>query len=65
MVCETEYYDALGVPPTASAAEIKRAYHSIARQLHPDRRRDETAKQQMAAVGEAWAILKNASLRAA
>ncbi|KAI9028511.1 DnaJ domain-containing protein [Hyaloraphidium curvatum] len=31
------HYDALGVPPTASAEEIRRAYQRLALQHHPDK----------------------------
>ena len=33
---ERDYYQILGIPRTASADEIKKAYRRLARQFHPD-----------------------------
>jgi curved DNA-binding protein CbpA len=38
MVADTAYYDALGVAPTATELEIKKAYRKLAITTHPGRR---------------------------
>ncbi|KAG9189685.1 DnaJ-domain-containing protein [Alternaria panax] len=66
MVVETAYYDALGVPPTATELEIKKAYRKLAIKLHPDKNPgDETAHAKFQAIGEAYQILSDDQLRAA
>ncbi|KAL4962191.1 DnaJ domain protein [Aspergillus stella-maris] len=64
MVVDTTYYDALGVPPTATELEIKKAYRKLAIVTHPDKNPgDETAHERFQAIGEAYQVLSNTDLR--
>eukprot|EP00611_Tribonema_gayanum_P019316 TRINITY_DN3325_c0_g1_i6.p1 TRINITY_DN3325_c0_g1~~TRINITY_DN3325_c0_g1_i6.p1 ORF type:complete len:520 (-),score=256.00 TRINITY_DN3325_c0_g1_i6:207-1766(-) len=63
-VVETQYYDALGVAPDASAAQIKAAYYKRALALHPDKHPgDAAAAAEFQAVAEAYQTLSDAQLR--
>ncbi len=63
-------YDVLGVEPTASDAEIKKAYRKLAKEYHPDRHgdADEQSREACAAhyqrVQEAWDTLGDPAKRA-
>jgi DnaJ-class molecular chaperone len=57
----TDYYAALGVPKTATADEIKKAFRRLASQHHPDKGGD-TAKFQ--SIQEAYATLGDEQKRA-
>jgi curved DNA-binding protein CbpA len=61
------YYEELGLPKTAEEEEVRRAYRSLARLLHPDRQPDETLRRlagiQMARLNEILETLTEPRLR--
>jgi curved DNA-binding protein CbpA len=55
-----DYYEVLGVAPSASAEEIRRAYHMLAFRCHPDRNQGgDEANKEMQELNEAYAILSD------
>jgi curved DNA-binding protein len=59
-----DYYATLGVPRTATQAEIKKAYRKLARESHPDRHPgDTTAERRFKDVNEAHAVLSDPAKR--
>ncbi len=60
-----DYYAALGVPPEASADDIKRARRKLARKFHPDLSKEPDAAERMKEINEAYEVLGDAEKRAA
>ena len=64
-----DHYRTLGVPATASDQEVRAAYRALAARTHPDRATDQAERRQaetrMAAVNEAWRVLRDRKRRAA
>jgi curved DNA-binding protein len=58
-----DYYAILGVPKTASQAEIKKAYRKLARELHPDTNKDPAAEKRFKDANEAHAVLADPEKR--
>ena len=54
------YYDVLGVAPTASEAEIKKAFWGLARKHHPDVAHDKAgAESRFKEINEANEVLSD------
>lgn len=58
------YYKILGVPPSATDAQIKKAYRLKAQQLHPDKNLNTNTTARFQLLQEAYNTLKNPKLRA-
>jgi hypothetical protein len=64
------HYEVLGVAPTASAEQVRRAYLRLAREHHPDRHGHSgpgwaEAEERMRVLNAAWAVLGDRDRRAA
>lgn len=60
-----DYYRVLGIPRTASAEDIKRAYRKLAREYHPDKNKAKGAEERFKLVNEANEVLSDAKKRQA
>jgi len=61
---EKDFYGLLGVTKTATAAEIKKAYRKLARDLHPDKNPgDKKSEEKFKDVSEAYDVLSDDTKR--
>jgi molecular chaperone DnaJ len=61
---ESDYYELLGVPRSASDAEIKSAFRALAREWHPDVSAAPDAERRFRDVAEAFEVLSDPERRA-
>ncbi|HWQ28319.1 MAG TPA: molecular chaperone DnaJ, partial [Dehalococcoidia bacterium] len=59
-----DYYGVLGVPRTADAETIKRAFRKLAMQYHPDRNAAPEAAERFKEINEAYEVLADGEKRA-
>ena len=65
-MAKRDYYEVLGVSKGASPDEIKKAFRSKAKELHPDRAHDNpNAEAEFKEVNEAYDVLKDSDKKAA
>src|SRR5215831_5014269 len=59
-----DYYETLGVPRTAAAGDIRKAYRKLARKYHPDLNPgDKSAEDRFKNVQEAYDVLSDSKKR--
>jgi curved DNA-binding protein len=58
-----DYYEVLGIPRTADAAEIQQAFRTLARRYHPDVNHDPAAEERFKQINEAYSVLSDPGTR--
>ncbi len=59
MANKRDYYEILGIPRSASEAQIKDSYRNLALKYHPDRNKEPDAEEKFKEISEAYAVLSD------
>uniref|UniRef100_A0A668ACI2 DnaJ homolog subfamily B member 9 n=1 Tax=Myripristis murdjan TaxID=586833 RepID=A0A668ACI2_9TELE len=57
------YYSTLGVEPTATERQIKKAFYKLAKKYHPDKNKSSEAEKTFRNLAEAYEVLSNKEKR--
>ncbi len=60
---QKKYYEILNVDANATSLEIKKAYHVLAKQYHPDTSKDIRTRQKFIEISEAYKVLSDPEKR--
>lgn len=63
-MAKRDYYEVLGVPRSATADDVKKAFRKLARQYHPDVNKDAGAEAKFKEINEAYEVLSDDQKRA-
>lgn len=58
-----DYYELLGVKKTASAKEIKKAFHKLSLKYHPDKNKEPNAETEFRNIAQAYSVLSEPEKR--
>lgn len=63
IIRKENYYDILGIPKTAKAEEVRKAYKKLAIKFHPDKNKAKSAEEAFKKVSQAFSVLSDEQKR--